>query len=66
MNNSRKYIFWLQILMGVYFLGFAIYRYVGNDNNLDAVNIPVTVIFGLVLPLFAILKLIRKDKVADE
>lgn len=52
--------------MGVYFLGFAIYRYVGNNNNLDAVNIPVTVIFGLVLPLFAILKLIRKDKVADE
>jgi hypothetical protein len=67
-KNVSKYLAWLQIVLGVYFLGFAAYRYIGNGYDWDKVNVPVTIIFGITFPLMAVARLVgmnRKSKQID-
>jgi len=60
--RTEKILAWLRIALGAFFLAFAAYRYLSHDNNLAAVNVTLTVIFGITFPAMAIGKLIALQK----
>ena len=53
---------WLQIILGCLFLAMAVYKYVSHGYDFQAINLPLTIIFGLVLPLIAMAKIILARK----
>jgi len=53
---------WLQIILGCLFIAMAVYKYIANGYDFHAINLPLTIIFGLVLPLIAIAKLVVAKK----
>jgi len=65
-KNVSKYLAWLQILLGIYFLGFAAYRYIGNGYDWDKVDVVSTVIFGITFPVLAISRLLRMNRNSNQ
>jgi uncharacterized membrane protein YidH (DUF202 family) len=53
---------WLQIAVGLIILGIAGYRFVSHGYSLETVNIGVTFVLGIFLPLMAAAKLTRFKK----
>jgi membrane protein YdbS with pleckstrin-like domain len=53
---------WLQIAVGLIILGVSGYRFVSHGYSFEAVNIVVTFVLGIFLPLMALGKLIRFKK----
>lgn len=58
-RNGSKYIAWLQILLGVLFLGLAGYRYISDGYSWENVNVATTIIFGITMPIIAMVRLLK-------
>lgn len=58
-KNGSKYIAWLQILLGIVFLGLAGYRYISDGYSWQNVNVATTVIFGITMPMIAIARILK-------
>lgn len=56
-GTTDKTMAWLQILLGIFFLSTAAYRYITHDYDIKAVNMGMTIVFGIVLPVTAIARL---------
>lgn len=59
-------ICYLLIVVGLFFLGYAIGRYLGTGYQLSAVPVLNTLIFGLLWPMLAVRKLIALRKSSVE
>lgn len=64
-GKTDKTMAWLQILLGIFFLSTAAYRYITHGYDFKAINRSMTIIFGIVLPLTAVGRLALMNKKQD-